>query len=233
MKLIAITTILACAFAKSTATSRIGALKKSIEGVASKTFLMSSMDSQDQGLLSVRMSLVAQKNTLEVSPGWNMLEDGSQLQAAGFTQWKGAPAGIELMDAKEQITSCTAVNGENDQQDSLMFHMQCKKNAAKPAAAFLQNDGVTYATDDAHEDGPWEATGSDDVPFGWKSAWGVWDYPYYTVTTQGILGCRSTDEDYCTPQSADMFPFDPAFDWENYMRDPKAIYEVKGKTISA
>lgn len=230
MKLIAITTILACAFAKSTATSRIGALKKSIEGVASKTFLVS----EDQGRLSVRMSLVAQKNTLAVSSGWNMLEEGSQLQAAGYTQWKGAPAGIELMDAKEQVTTCTAVSGENDQKDSLLFHMQCKKNAAKPAAAFVQGADVTYAADDAHAHAaPWNANGSDEVPFGWKTSWGVWDYPYYTVTTQGILGCRSTDADYCTPQSADMFPFDPAFDWENYMRDPKAIYEVNGKTISA
>ena len=109
---------------------------------------------------------------------------------------------------------CLAQNGHNDAKDSLVVSFACKKASAMPRFAKAK---VPFGI----EEGVWhDCRGK--VPFGWQTQWGPFDYPQYAVTTQGIVGCKTTDADYCTPQNRDLFAFEPSFDWDNYARDPNS-----------
>lgn len=205
MKLIwSLCVLLGVASARSTAGSRIASLKKAV-------------DAQKVSGFSVKMGLkpVSGKD-ITLSKDWNALAEDAPQRAAGFVEWRSTVQGLRFRTASKVETVCRAANGHNDAADSMMVSFSCE--AAKDAMPrFSKAKDI-----DDHVDGVW--SGCDRVPWGWQQQWGVWDYPFYTVTTQGILGCRTTDADYCTPQNADLFPFTPTFDWSNYIRNPKQIY---------
>lgn len=194
----------AVASARSTASSRISSLKKTVGAKSSGGF-------------SVKMSLEpTSAKGVTLHKGWAALAKDSPERAVGFEEWRSTAAGLRFRTAEKAETVCRASNGHNDATSSMLVSFACTPAASLPRFA-QSKDG------DDHVDGVWNNCNGK-VPFGWDTQWGVWDYPFYTVTTQGILGCRTTDADYCTPQNADLFPFNPTFDWSNYIRHPKVIY---------
>jgi len=228
--------------------SRISSLKKAVEKSSSKSaFGLSGFEDKKNGRLSVQLNLEPQlfQLTQELQENsWKALESDSPMKGMGFSQWKSAKGGLAFRDEKGMQSECLAAAGENPEPNSLVVHFNCKSvdNVAMrlaevrapvvPAKTAIVTPKpitgpATYATAVAPPGGypaadsagsVWQPSSNGRVPFGWATQWGEWDYPYYTVTTQGILGCRTTENSYCTPQSADMFPFTPTFDWSNYLR---------------
>lgn len=218
--------------AKSAASARLAVLR---EHMMETIMGVSGFEESSEGEIAVKMSLKPKKASQELvlskknTNSWLKLEASSPMRAKGFVEWASAPAGLRFRTAKHAITKCQADAGRNEGKDIMVVQFSCKSETRQPRFASSRHPELEEATvenniEGAFGDDRWHQCEEGHVPFGWEQQWGVWDYPLYTVTTQGILGCRTTEADFCTPQNADLFPFAASFDWSNYIRDPDAIY---------
>jgi hypothetical protein len=151
----------------------------------------------------------------EQTPSWKPVTLNSPLKAQGYTQWMSVNGGMVFKNAKSEMVACDMKASAGAEEGKLILDYNCKP---MDKARFAQMK-VTY----------WKSgtLTHQDVPSGWNTRWGPFDYPFYTTTSQGILGCKNTSGGYCTPQHADLFPFESCYSDINEAGEAKALCEKR------
>jgi len=102
-------------------------------------------------------------------------------------KWKTALKGFRLENEQGEQIHCAAVNGK-EVSDALLLEFQCERHATSSKEPRFARLSTSF----------WQPCPDGHVPYGWPSQWGMFDFPYYSVTDNGFLGCSAvTPDGYC------------------------------------
>jgi hypothetical protein len=184
-------------------TSKIQQLKGKVLS-ETNTFSYDGFKNQPVGLMSIKVD-VGHPQTVTLTkemqqPKWQTVTTASPLKVQGYNQWMSVNGGMVFKNEKSEMVECAMSGTRPLEGKKVVLDYKCKPMSK---ARFAQAK-VTY-WHSAHANG-------EDPPSGWDTRWGSFDYPFYTVSSQGILGCKNTSGGYCTPQHADLFPFESCYE---------------------
>jgi len=121
----------------------------------------------------------------EQMSSWVRITDSNSPMESG--KWKPAPNGFRLENEQGEQIHCAALAGK-EVSDALLLEFQCEAHDAAISAPRFAKVATSF----------WQPCPDGHVPYGWSSQWGDFDFPYYSVTDQGYLGCASiTADGYC------------------------------------
>jgi hypothetical protein len=134
----------------------------------------------------------------------------------GYNQWRPFNGGMVFKNDKSEMVECALEKTRPlDKKGEIAIDFNCNP---MHAMRFMEAQSTYWKSGLlTHQDTPWP----------WHTRWGSWDYPFYTVTTFGILGCKNTGGGYCTPQNADLFPFESCYSDANDEGEAKALCAAK------
>ena len=125
--------------------------------------------------------------------------------------------GMVFKNDKSEMVECAMSHTKAAEGGKMVLDYNCKPmdkaRFAKAKATYWKSGKLTEQA----------------MPSGWDTRWGPFDYPFYTTTSQGILGCKNTSGGYCTPQHADLFPFESCYRDANEGDEAKTLCEKKKK----
>jgi len=121
----------------------------------------------------------------EQMSSWVRISDTNSPMESG--KWKPALNGFRLENEQGEQIHCAAMAGK-EVSDALLLEFQCEAHDAASQAPRFAKVATSF----------WQPCPDGHVPYGWSSQWGDFDFPYYSVTDQGYLGCSSiTADGYC------------------------------------
>jgi len=121
----------------------------------------------------------------EQQSSWIRISDTNSPMESG--KWKPAANGFRLENELGEQIHCAAMGGQ-EVSDALLLEFQCIAHEAGSIAPRFAQVSTSF----------WQSCPDGHVPYGWPSQWGEFDFPYYSVTDQGFLGCSAVTADgYC------------------------------------
>lgn len=121
----------------------------------------------------------------EQQASWIQISDSNSPMESG--KWKPAPNGFRLENQQGEQIHCAAMAGK-EVTDALLLEFQCEAHDSSSPAPRFAKVATSF----------WQACPDGHVPYGWPNQWGEFDFPYYSVTDQGFLGCSTiTADGYC------------------------------------
>lgn len=200
MKSVALFMVLAVAVSAKRDTTKISLLKEKVVNSAQQ-FAYTGFQDSPIGVMTIKVN-VGQKKSITLSkedqqPKWNDVTFAGPLKAKGYSKWMSVKGGMVFKNAKSEMVECSMSTSSPLSEGKYVLDYKCKPMSQ----ARFARAKATY----------WINGNRDEVPAGWDTRWGPFDYPFYTTTSQGILGCKNTSGGYCTPQHADLFPFESCY----------------------
>jgi len=183
-------------------TAKISLLKDKVLNSAQQ-FSFDGFKDKPVGIMSIKVDIGHPQSitlTKEMQqPKWQAVVGSSPLKVQGYNQWMSVNGGMVFKNDKSEMVECMMSKSKGLDTGKVLLDYKCKPmdkvRFAKVKATYWVSGQLT----------------EQDVPSGWDTRWGPFDYPFYTTTSQGILGCKNTSGGYCTPQHADLFPFESCY----------------------
>lgn len=216
--------LLAVAVSAKRDTTKIASLKSKVVS-AQQLFQYEGFKNNPVGIMSVKVD-VGHPQTITLTKDqqqskWQDVTTASPLKAQGYTKWMSVNGGMVFKNAKSEMVECAIGASRPLDSGKVVLDYKCKPMSktrfAKVKATYWVSGQLT----------------EQDVPSGWDTRWGPFDYPFYTTTSQGILGCKNTSGGYCTPQHADLFPFESCYSNINDAGEAKAECEKRKREKEA
>jgi len=121
----------------------------------------------------------------EQQSSWIRISDPNSPMESG--KWKPAANGFRLENEQGEQIHCAAMAGK-EVSEALLLEFQCEAHEADTEVPRFAKLSSSF----------WQSCPDGHVPYGWPSEWGAFDFPYYSVTDQGFLGCSAiTADGYC------------------------------------
>lgn len=182
--------------------NKINLLKQKVVNSAQQ-FAYDGFKTAPVGIMSIKVDVGHPQSitlTKEMQrPKWEDVTFASPLKAQGYTKMMSVNGGMVFKNAKSEMVECAIAKSSPLDTGKIVLDYKCKP---MNKARFAQVK-ATYWVSGLQID--------NQAPSGWDTRWGPFDYPFYTTTSQGILGCKNTSGGYCTPQHADLFPFESCY----------------------
>lgn len=218
MKLILLFCVLAVAVSAKRDNTRIAELRNKVIS-SSQQFAYEGFSKAPVGIMSIKVN-VGKPQTITLTkeqqkPKWQEARFATPLKKMGYNEWMPLNGGMVFKNEKGAMVEC-AMGGTTPLDDGkIVLDYKCRP---MNKARFAQAKATYWVSGQNTEQ---------DVASGWDTRWGPFDYPFYTVSSQGILGCKNTSGGYCTPQNADLFPFESCYSQINEAGEAKALCEKR------